>query len=1017
MTVANTSVPFWPEDKIAAYNAELPLLTRVGKNYLDQSWPANGPTQDEVFRQLRKVERVWVSVYRPKDKDGIFLTFLAGNYKVTANVGMSNGNPRLWLGRISYFNHQDQARMLQNGALAAVKGLLLITGREFGEGLEIRESKFATGTYVTQLLEIIASPWNVHGEQVTFDEELDELDYQELELIDALRSFVNAEYELEQRAALQEPPFNAFEIQSVSQKTTYRLHYQMQFDDADYERLVALKPSLLVQLSDLGAPTDVLVEITDLAPVENQPIIRVSIEKQLEHARLPERGMFGLAAMPTLKNVREAVIDALAEKESKNPWLLSVAAGTYEAAPLNPVNVPLPESKFPPTASQVKAINSGAGTDDYTLVLGPPGTGKTTVILQWVKYFAAQGMRVLVTSQNNKAVDNVLERLAEEQEFECLRIGNENKISSSLEDITLDNKAVKLQKELFAGADAIMKRLANLQQSLEHLQSQKDVMMEKVGERDRARTIYAELSAEKENLQCKLPQYESIACRYEARADEIRTAIRYKNRPKWFVLQFIADWLHERQLNALEEQLSQTKASLVSALRTIEQKKLAIEHNERKLQFIAEELAKVESDIGQWQLEFDVIVPQFNFIKPDVELEITSIQGIESTLEKVKVVQQELFQWFEKLRNERQQALYKILMEKVNVIGATCIGINTKSLFRELDFDVVIVDESGQIQLHNILVPLSRAKKAILVGDHKQLPPVVSDEVLEEIEAQGFEDYQPLYQLSWFEHLWNAAPDDHKIMLDTQFRCPAIISDFVSEAFYGGRYFAGVGMDKKQPLFAFCPQPMVWLDICKMPKKRESSVIQDGRTVVQDNPCETALVLSVLEQAIIEKPELAINREIGVIVPYANHVKAIQKAIKRAQKQGKLKELSMPLNELVASVDSFQGQERDLIIFTFTRSNNRGNVGFLADWRRLNVAQTRAKKQLVMIGDSETLTKGAERDDVRDKEFKQAMCLLKSTLSDSGALLNASTIFGAKTTARPAKPEIIANHAEAAVHG
>jgi Uncharacterized conserved protein (DUF2075). len=82
-------------------------------------------------------------------------------------------------------------------------------------------------------------------------------------------------------------------------------------------------------------------------------------------------------------------------------------------------------------------------------VLGPPGTGKTTVILQWVKYFASQGYRVLVTSQNNKAVDNVLERLAEEQEFECLRIGNENKISSSLEEITLDNKAAKLQKELF----------------------------------------------------------------------------------------------------------------------------------------------------------------------------------------------------------------------------------------------------------------------------------------------------------------------------------------------------------------------------------------------------------------------------------------------------------------------------------------------------------------------------------------------------------------------------------------
>ena len=79
-----------------------------------------------------------------------------------------------------------------------------------------------------------------------------------------------------------------------------------------------------------------------------------------------------------------------------------------------------------------------------------------------------------------------------------------------------------------------------------------------------------------------------------------------------------------------------------------------------------------------------------------------------------------------------------MLIEKVNVVGATCIGINTKALFKDLDFDIVIVDESGQIQIHNLIVPLSRAQKVILVGDHKQLPPVVSDEVLDEVNERGF---------------------------------------------------------------------------------------------------------------------------------------------------------------------------------------------------------------------------------------------------------------------------------------
>jgi hypothetical protein len=209
-------------------------------------------------------------------------------------------------------------------------------------------------------------------------------------------------------------------------------------------------------------------------------------------------------------------------------------------------------------------------------------------------------------------------------------------------------------------------------------------------------------------------------------------------------------------------------------------------------------------------------------------------------------------------------------------------------------------------------------------------------------------------------------------------------------------------MDKKKPLLSYCPQPMIWIDTTWLENKYEKSTSEDGRAVVQDNVCETKLVIELLKSSIQEMPELADNREIGVIVPYANHVKAIQNAIRREQKRGELLELKMPLNELVASVDSFQGQERDLIIFTFTRSNRQGKVGFLSDWRRLNVAQTRAKKQLVMIGDSQTLTKGADRESAHDVEFKKAMVLLKSQCYEKGALIQASRFLpNEKVVQRP----------------
>ena len=222
-------------------------------------------------------------------------------------------------------------------------------------------------------------------------------------------------------------------------------------------------------------------------------------------------------------------------------------------------------------------------------------------------------------------------------------------------------------------------------------------------------------------------------------------------------------------------------------------------------------------------------------------------------------------------------------------------------------------------------------------------------------------------------------------MLDTQFRCPKVISDYISNAFYHDLYHAGPGMEKKEPLQSLFNSPIAFLDTQAFPaqRRREVSVRAADRSVIENNPLETALVVEVLRRVVNSDATLLEAREIGVIAPYANHVRHIQSAIMKAQRAGALPVLKTPVSELAATVDSFQGQERDVIIITFTRSNPLGRVGFLQDWRRLNVAMTRAKRQLIMIGDLAaltSLTNNAEK--AADREFKLAMQKLEVHVRD-----------------------------------
>jgi len=753
-------------------------------------------------------------------------------------------------------------------------------------------------------------------------------------------------------------------------KSTFKYYYRVTLISEAYKRIKELKPSLL-QIKN-GDESALQFEVSDLQPDEKSNDIILTSAQQIDIANQDLSDELRLAALPTLKVVRNRVIDNLRTQKSPNKWLVSLAADIYKYPNTKKEYVPEYGGEYPLLPAQRDGVEKGAGSTDYTLVLGPPGTGKTTVILSWAKYFVEQGLKVLVTSQNNKAVDNVLERLAEDKDLECIRVGNESKVSASIHNLLIDNYAVTLQKKIFKNIESSIKNIKENQKYLKsiinYLEYKENLKLLT------GKDIFIE-STEQKNL--FLDSYEKIIAKeykasnaYSYQLVEIDNKIDIYNEKSFImkVVTYFSSILNENKKKKLNKLLEKSTQDI---------------ENYNKIQKIIQngpEFPKytlcnlINTNLYE---KFDKDKKFNSDIIEKAKLDIEYYGSIIKTIEELK-----------SNINNRQSSLYETFLEYVDVVGATCIGINSNKKFQNIPFDVVIVDESGQIQLHNLMVPLSRASKAILVGDHKQLPPIVDDQLLSEIEEQGYD--ASFLEKSWFEKLWETTPQDHKTMLDTQFRCPSIISDFVSDAFYDSKYYAGPGMEKKKPILDSFKSSMVFIDTSKVKSNEETSRRIDNRTEVLGNKIETEIIISTLQNMIKELPELADNNEIGVIVPYANHVQEVKKEIKRR----KIDIGALSLNDLIASVDSYQGQERDVVIFAFSRSNKRGQVGFLSDWRRLNVAVTRTKKQLIMIGNMNTLTK--ETRNPNDTEFKNSMKMLKNILEKNSSLLDANYILRKK---------------------
>jgi DNA replication ATP-dependent helicase Dna2 len=263
-----------------------------------------------------------------------------------------------------------------------------------------------------------------------------------------------------------------------------------------------------------------------------------------------------------------------------------------------------------------------------------------------------------------------------------------------------------------------------------------------------------------------------------------------------------------------------------------------------------------------------------------------------------------------------------------NVVAATTASCGSR-VMREQEFDVAVVDEAGQLTEPGTLAATALANRSVLVGDHHQLPPVVQAQE----EIAGDKRCATLGE-SLFQRLIEAYPNA-SVMLDKQYRMAQHIQAFASQEFYDGRLRPATGEVAGQHV-----RDLPGVDVGALPdhlQDRVAFVDPDGATVGNTNPTEANAVAETVESYLDAG---VAHEDIGVIAPYRAQVAEISK--------------HLPEGVAVDTVDRFQGSSKAVIVISFVATGELDSPIF-EDYRRVNVALTRAKKALVLVGDADAL--------------------------------------------------------------
>lgn len=545
----------------------------------------------------------------------------------------------------------------------------------------------------------------------------------------------------------------------------------------------------------------------------------------------------------------------------------------------------------------VSRFLSGA---DLIVTHGPPGTGKTKLIVELLRQALRlnPNQRILLASQTHVALDNALERLlAVHPGVSCVRIGSGSKEADErVATCSLDRRSAVLREHVTKSAEMFIseraKEMGVDQREVELGLAVLDLLGSTGDVARRDESIVGktnDLEAARAELAADAP-----ASTEERSAKTIRVRM-------------------------LDDALEQALAERVVAEAEMKAAKQKLRHLGPEGKSLSESTAE---ELQEWT-------------------EVLLEDGGRKTLGELMQLAES---W--RLRFGQSDDFNAAIISSSDIVAGTCVGFCREEAASRSTYDVCIIDEAGKATTTELLVPLAQSKRAVLLGDHHQLPAVLDHAVRSKDIGLRFGLRKEQLDEHLFETLARDLANGCKAELVEQYRMRGEIGRLISECFYQGKLREHPSIAEREGLdlrLAGLESEVAWID-----------PYQDGFRTTEEQPIgtsfrnhrEASCIVALLKRILFVLEQQLFGRawpSIGVIAGYAPQVNLIRNEIRRIPALDKLK-------VDCSTVHSFQGREVDICIYSVTRKNSLGRIGMLKDWRHLNVALSRARDNLVIVG-------------------------------------------------------------------